>query len=219
MTYDPERHHRRSIRLPGYDYAQPGAYFVTICTHDGEPLFGDVIDGIMQLNRFGRIVQACWYDLPRHYPHVMLDAFVVMPNHVHMLIILILTGNAAARETGARLSLTHAESDLEENPFASTYQPAADGLVPSMPDDRPASKTAVRHALPEIVRALKTFSARRINDLRHTSGLSVWQRNYYEHVVRDQADLDRIRRYIAENPQRWALDEDNPTRGDIPRPS
>ena len=88
MTYDPERHHRRSIRLPGYDYAQPGAYFVTICSHNGEPLFGEVIDGVMHPNRFGRIGQVCWSDLPRHYPHVVLDEFVVMPTHVHQIIVL-----------------------------------------------------------------------------------------------------------------------------------
>ena len=88
MTYDPEHHHRRSIRLPGYDYAQPGAYFVTICAHGGEPLFGEVVDGIMRPNRFGRIVQACWSNLPRHYPHVVLDEFVVMPTHTHKIIVL-----------------------------------------------------------------------------------------------------------------------------------
>ena len=88
MIYDPAHHHRRSIRLPGYDYTQSGAYFVTTCTHDGEPLFGEVIDGIMQPNRFGRILQVCWSNLPRHYPHVVLDEFVVMPTHAHMIIVL-----------------------------------------------------------------------------------------------------------------------------------
>jgi len=86
--YDPNRHHRRSIRLKNYDYSQAGAYFVTICTHGHIHLFGEVVDGEMRLNPFGEIVQAVWFDLPQHYGHVQLDAFVVMPNHVHGIIVL-----------------------------------------------------------------------------------------------------------------------------------
>ncbi len=89
MHYDPGRHHRRSIRLKGYDYSQAGAYFVTICVADGQSLLGEVVDGVMRMSRFGEIVQTCWDDLPRHYPHVQLDAFVVMPNHVHGVIMLV----------------------------------------------------------------------------------------------------------------------------------
>jgi len=89
MKYNPENHHRQSIRLQGYDYAQPGAYFVTIVTHNHECLFGDVVDGEMRLNPLGNIVGTCWHDLPNHYPHVQLDAFVIMPNHVHGIIVLV----------------------------------------------------------------------------------------------------------------------------------
>ncbi|MCS6925746.1 MAG: hypothetical protein NZ578_07585, partial [Candidatus Binatia bacterium] len=81
MTYDPRKHHRRSIRLKGHDYSQPGAYFVTICTHDRSCLFGDVVDGKMRLNDAGQIVADTWYDLPNHVGGLVLDAFVVMPNH------------------------------------------------------------------------------------------------------------------------------------------
>src|SRR3989304_5953169 len=88
MKFKPERHHRRSIRLHGYDYAQAGAYFVTVCTQGRECLFGDVTEGQMRLNSLGTIVQACWADLSHHYSHVELDAFVVMPNHVHGIILL-----------------------------------------------------------------------------------------------------------------------------------
>src|SRR5512137_1336233 len=82
------RHQRRSIRLPGYDYSQPGAYFLTLCTHERETLFGDVVDDVMRLNDYGEIVAAVWADLPNHYPHVELDAFVIMPNHVHGIIVI-----------------------------------------------------------------------------------------------------------------------------------
>ena len=158
MPYDPRKHHRRSIRLPGYDYAQPGAYFVTICTHGRACLFGRVVDGEMRLNDAGRIVQASWDDLPNHYPHVQLDAFVTMPNHVHGIIILM---------------------------------------------DEPTTK---RHPLSEIVRAFKSFSSRRINQLRGTPGTRTWQRNYYEHIIRNEGDLRRIRAYIANNPAKWFKD-------------
>lgn len=84
--YDPEKHHRRSIRLKGHDYASPGAYFVTICTHGMQSLFGKVVDGEMMLNEAGRIAEGCWLDIPNHFPHATLDAYVVMPNHVHGII-------------------------------------------------------------------------------------------------------------------------------------
>jgi putative transposase len=178
MTYDPQRHHRRSIRLPGYDYSQSGAYFITICTHDGEPLFGEVVDGIMRLNRFGHVVQACWSNLPRHYPHVMLDEFMVMPTHTHKIIVL--TGDPASTSPAAEHIPTG------EQPIAPT-----------------------RHGLPEVVRAFKAFSARRINALRRSTGTPVWQRNYYERIIRDDHAIQTIRKYIRDNPLRWHLDRYN----------
>jgi putative transposase len=97
MTYDPHKHHRRSIRLPGYDYTQPGAYFVTFVAHDRECLFGDVVDGVMRLNAFGEIVRDEWFRTAVVRPYVMLDPdeFVVMPNHVHGIIWI--TGGGATR--------------------------------------------------------------------------------------------------------------------------
>jgi putative transposase len=83
MPYDPNRHHRRSIRLKGYDYTQPGAYFVTLCHHERMPLFGEIVNGEMRLNDIGRVAERCWLDIPSDFPHVALDAFVIMPNHVH----------------------------------------------------------------------------------------------------------------------------------------
>lgn len=182
MTYDPKRHHRRSIRLPGYDYAQPGAYFVTICAHGGEPLFGEVIDGVMRPNRCGRIAQMCWLDLPRHYPHVVLDESIIMPTHVHMIIVLV-------------------DDSIQREPVNEGAQVGA----------RPAA--SARHGLPEVVRAFKTFSAKRINALRRTPGIPVWQRNYYEHIIRDDYALQAIRKYIRDNPLRWHLDRYNPAAG------
>ncbi len=192
------RWHRRSIRLKGYDYSQPGAYFVTIVARGRECVFGDVVDDHAVLTDAGRIVQACWDDLPNHYAHVRLDAFVVMPNHIHGIILLI------AHNVGAGLDTVSAKrgcSGMESIPLdhRSVKKPA------------PTHGRSKRHALSEIVRGFKTFSARRINRLRRTPGTAVWQRNYYEHIVRGEDDLRRIRQYIADNAQRWPLDAENPS--------
>ncbi|GBD27454.1 hypothetical protein HRbin30_02801 [bacterium HR30] len=181
---------RRSIRLKGYDYSQDGAYFVTIVTQDRACLFGQVVDGEMRLNELGTIVWATWHDLPRHYPNVDLDAFVVMPNHVHGIIVLTPVG------AGFKPAPTNAAGFKPAPTNATGFKPAP---------------TAGRvHGLTEMVRAFKTFSARRINERRGTPGVRVWQRNYYEHIIRNDESLNRIREYIANNLLQWALDRENP---------
>ncbi len=100
MKYDPQKHHRRSIRLKGYDYSQAGAYFVTICTQNRECLFGDIVDGEMMLNDAGQMVEQCWYDIPLHFPHAGLDEFVVMPNHIHGIVVI--NANVGAKNVGAK---------------------------------------------------------------------------------------------------------------------
>jgi putative transposase len=177
---DQVGHRRRSIRLANYDYSSAGAYFVTICTHKHACLFGENLGGLIRLSDYGSIVQEAWNSLPTHYSHVVLDAFVIMPNHIHGIIVL------------------------------------ADGPVGA--GFKPAPTPGTRHALPEIVRAFKTFSARRINDFRANRG-PVWQRNYYEHVVRNEATLNRIRQYIIDNPARWADDPENLDRPARNRPN
>ena len=88
MKYNPDKHHRRSIRLQGYDYSQPGIYFITLCTQNRECLFGEILNGEMRLNEFGKIAHQCWLEIPQHFPHVQLDEFVVMPDHIHGIIVL-----------------------------------------------------------------------------------------------------------------------------------
>ena len=161
MPNDP-RPRRRSLRLPGYDYSQPGAYFITACTQNRVMLFGEVIDGDVRQNEMGTIVQQIWDDLPTHYRGIDRDGFIVMPNHVHGIIIL------------------------------------ADG-------------SERHHAIPEIVRGFKTFSARRVNERAGRRGV-LWQRGYYEHVIRNEKSLNRIRAYIENNPAQWADDPENISR-------
>jgi len=182
---------RRSIRLRGYDYAQAGAYFVTIVTKDRMCLFGEIVGDEMRPNQFGRIVEATWSALPEHYSGVECDVFMVMPNHVHGIIALVDDDGGGATDVGAGLKPARGVA-AAPNSVRAGFKPAP--------------------TLPEIVRAFKTFSARRVNELRATPGTTVWQRNYYEHVVRGENELDRIREYIANNPLQWEMDRENPLR-------
>lgn len=183
---DTKPSHRRLLRLKDYDYAQAGAYYVTVVTQARVCLFGDVIGGEMRLNEAGSLVLRAWNDLPDHYAHASLDAFVVMPNHVHGVIVL---GDGVER-AGLRPAPT----------------PAPTAGPTSVPIKPHPSKV---HALPEIMRAFKSFSARRINEHRNKAGEQVWQRNYYEHVIRNERELNEIREYIICNPQNWECDDEN----------
>ena len=146
----------------------------------------------MVLNSTGRVVENVWNELPEHYQHVELDAFVIMPNHVHGIIVL--TTDATV---GAGLK-----------PVGKIESTVGAGLKPA--------PTKKRHALPEIVRALKTFSSRRINEIRNTPGVKLWQRNYYEHIIRNENELNEIRKYIQQNPLKWETDKENTKRIDMP---
>jgi putative transposase len=161
---------RRLLRLKNYNYQTPGAYFITLCTHQRENLFGRVFNEEMNLNEAGAIVESVWHDLPVHYSNVELDQFVVMPNHVHGIIVL--------------------------------CKPIGAGLKPAPTNSR-------THGLPEIVRALKTFSSRKINQIYGRHSQPIWQQGYYEHVIRNDESLDRIRGYIVNNPLSWHLDREN----------
>jgi len=188
MKFDPDKHHRRSIRLKGYDYSQKGAYFVTICVQNRKFKFGDVEYGKTILNKFGEIVKNTWFDLPNHIGNIELDEFVVMPNHIHAIIVIVGAGSKPAQNkisTSNAYTTGFERADLESAPTRN-------------------------FGLSEIVRQLKTFSARRINELRNMPGFPVWQRNYYEHIIRDEEESNATRLYIIENPQNWDIDTENP---------
>lgn len=173
---------RRSIRLPDFDYTRPGAYFVTICAHDRACLFGEIVDGEMRLNRWGEVVQQTWDAVPGHFSNVALDQFVIMPNHVHGIIVL----NDDDR-VGAQF--------IAPGNIMSTANSGAINRAPTIGN---------------IVRCFKARCTYVINLLRHTPTPPVWQRNYYEHVIRNDHDLTTIRDYIAGNPARWTDDENHP---------
>jgi putative transposase len=263
MTYDPDHHHRRSIRLRGYDYRLAGAYFVTIVTQDRAALFGRIVDSVMHLNDAGWMVQAVWDEIPICYPGVDIDAFVIMPNHIHGIIIL--TG-AATRDVGADpcvrplgdgLGVAPTDDGVGEYGQPRGVAPTDDGVgeygqprgvaptdngvgeygqprgvaptdngmgeygqprgvAPTLSDaptlgDAP---TPMPLSLGDIVSRFKSLTTK-----RYTDGVKqlewppyrgrVWQRNYYEHIIRNDPSLQRIRYYIETNPQQWPADREN----------
>ncbi|BBO90310.1 transposase [Desulfosarcina ovata] len=174
MNYDPTIHKRRSIRLKGYDYSSPGAYFITLCTHGQVCLFGDITDGHMKLNDAGRIVTDEWIQTAVIRNEIELDEWVVMPNHFHGIVFL-----RPRRGTARRAPTTTREQ------FGKP----------------------VAGSLPTIVRAFKSAVTRRINEMRRTPGAKVWQRNYWEHIIRSEPELSGLREYIRNNPVQWTLDQ------------
>jgi len=174
MKYNPQIHHRRSIRLQDYDYSSEGAYFVTMCTKNRECLFGEIVNGEMVLSEYGKIVEQCWFNLPNHYDNIELDAYVIMPDHFHGIIF-----------------ITDSVKNVESQPELSRQQQRRKML------------------LPKIVGRFKMNSAKQINQMRNTPGISVWQRNYYEHIIRDEKSLENIRNYIVQNPSKWNDKEHN----------
>lgn len=184
MKYNPEINHRRSVRLKGYDYSQAGAYFVTICTKDKECLLRAVAAGKMHLNDHGKIAMKCWDDLPNHYSHIESDEFVVMPNHIHGIIIIV----------GAQLI---APSGMNRPAYNrdTINQNKHQGVINHAP------------TVGEIVRSFKARCTYAINQIRNISGIPVWQRNYYEHIIRSEIELNKIREYIINNSLNWEADE------------
>jgi putative transposase len=203
----PPQHHRRSLRLKGYDYATTGAYFVTVCTQNRACLFGEVVDDAVRLNEYGDIVLMCWEEIPTHFANVALDAFVVMPNHVHGIMMLTAGMHAAP--------VTPVASVVPVIPVV----PIGAQHVAPLPARKPHANVQPG-SLGAIVRAFKSAVTQRINAARRRGAAccaspsaltsSVWQRNYYEHVIRNEQSLHRLWEYIRDNPARWADDEENP---------
>ncbi|MBV6517536.1 MAG: hypothetical protein HCAMLNBO_00090 [Candidatus Brocadia fulgida] len=202
MTYNTEKHHRRSIRLKEYDYTRPGAYFATICTEKRVRLFGNIFNETMQLNRYGNIIQTCWNKLPHNFLSVKLDTFVVMPNHLHGIVIITERdyndGDGGRGEAFTSPDELPPHSDMVNAlPLQSTTQPPH------------GTKSG---SLGAIMQNFKSVSTRKINTMNNTTGDSLWQRNYYDHIIRNERALNIIRRYILYNPLVWAYDMDNPDR-------
>lgn len=165
MKYNPDVHHRCSIRLKNYDYSQVGAYFVTMCIQNRECLLGEIVDRNMHLSPVGENVLLQWTNLPQRFSGLELDAFAVMPNHFHAII---------------------------------SINPVGQGAVLGAASSAPT--------LGKILRAFKSISAIEGNRLLNRFNRSFWQRNYWEHVIRNEKELVTLRQYILNNPAQWELD-------------
>jgi putative transposase len=179
MKYTPKIHHRRSIRLKEYDYSQEGGYFITLCSQNRKCVFGEIKDGVMRLSSVGDLAAQCWSEIPAHFENAELDEFVVMPNHIHGIIIL----------KSLSVGVQYIEPRQRREPQRNQFQ----GIIPK--------------SVGSIIRSYKAAVTRQCR----LSGFTdfQWQRNYYEHVIRDLDDLARIREYIANNVLQWYYDEEN----------
>lgn len=167
MKYNPEIHHRHSLRFPDYDYSKNGYYFVTIVVKNRLLLFGNVINGMMNLNDAGKMIDNVWNNLPKYIPGIEIDCGIVMPNHFHAII------NLNHEQNAKRLSLT------------------------------------------DVMERFKSFTTHDyINDVRNLNWepfhAKLWQRNYYDRIIRDKKELNHLKKYIKENPEKWDQDEENP---------
>jgi putative transposase len=180
MTRKTTSHHRRSIRLKEYDYGAAGYYYITICTYDHQCLFGEIENGKSLLNQNGKIVRTEWAKTPVIRPNVSLDEFVIMPNHLHGIIII--DNNVGA----------HRNVPLHQSSTVGQFG------------------KSISNSIPTIVKLYKSTVTKQINLLRKTPAQPVWQRNYYEHIIRNDKELFNIRQYINNNPFQWELDNENP---------
>jgi putative transposase len=185
MKYDPDKHHRKSIRLKDYDYSQSVAYFVTMCAYKKQCLFGDIINGKVELSEIGVIVEQYWKEISVHFQNVSLDYFVIMPNHIHGIINIV----------GAKHS--HLASTNKTSVFPANALPLR--LHGTDPD-----------SLGAIIQNFKSITTRKINKMLKHQGMSIWQKNYYEHIIRNDDNLNEICEYIINNPLKWDLDKENP---------
>ncbi|WP_420631786.1 transposase [Candidatus Leptofilum sp.] len=172
MSYDPYKHHRRSIRLKGYDYTQTGAYFVTICTYKRQPLFGKIVNGEMKLSLLGQLVYYEWQKTAVVRPNIHLDAFVVMPNHLHGIIVIFLNS-----------------ADM------------------NVPDGRPAGSPLQSGSLGAIIGQFKSKVTKRFRRFPGNDNSPIWQRNYYEQIIRNERHLTAVTQYIHNNPANWISDD------------
>ncbi|MBT1070730.1 transposase [Pelotalea chapellei] len=219
MKHDPDVHRRRSFRLRGYDYSAAGAYFVTLCVYGRECLLGDIRNSEMVLNDAGNAVREWWQGVSDHFVNVHLDEFMIMPNHFHGIVVITDAGTEITRPLLKNDETAGITPDSPEYVGAGSPRP----LLNSTNMNRGGAilmnqggETPPLPTLGQIIGYFKYQSTKQTNQMRGNPGCPVWQRNYYERVIRDERELDAARKYILENPIKWDLDRENPT--NVPRP-
>lgn len=237
MAYDPQKHRRRSIRLKGYDYATPGAYFVTICVQDRKYLFGKIAKGQMILNNAGKMVERWYHVLENKFANVKCDEYMVMPNHFHCILQIVTVANApvgADQRVCPNTDQTHPNADHPPTDGSSVSgktpgdgssvsgNKTTDGLFGLKGEHvgsplrviSPTPSVVMGAALPRVMQWFKTMTTNEyIRNVKQNGwprfDKKLWQRDYYEHIVRNDIELNRIRKYIRENPKKWDIDREN----------
>jgi REP element-mobilizing transposase RayT len=196
MKYDPAKHNRRSIRLKGYDYSGEGAYHVVIRTKNGVCMFGEVEANETKLSPIGGIAERCWLEIPEHFPYVELDQYVVMPNHLHGIVIIV-----------GRKEADISRKDVQLNVLTSTTLPKNAVTGRSL---KPTSQISPHKGTLSVI--VRTYKAA-VTTMCRKQGFQTfgWHGRFYDHIVRDGADLDRIRQYILDNPINWTNDDNFPS--------
>lgn len=191
--FNPEKYNRQSIRYPGYDYSQPGHYFITICTKERECIFGEIKNGIIGLSDIGIIVQNEWLNTSKLRQNIILDEFIIMPNHIHGII-----------------EITHAVGD--SNVGIDCNQSLPDNTIFQR---QPHPFGPQSNNLFAIIRGFKGSTTKQINTMTgNTEGGSIWQSRFYDVIIDTDDELNIIRNYIKNNPNNWNTDRNNPRNSD-----
>ena len=225
MAFNPKVHHRRSIRLRGYDYSRNGAYFITVCAQNRACLFGEIQHDEMILNDAGWMIQRVWDEIPSHYTGVKTDAFIIMPNHIHGIIFLVGAGPCACPGSCACPNGQPKTGQPQGIAPTGNGPCACPNGQPQIGQPRGGAPTGNGHrachngmqtvlSLPDVVHRFKTMTTKRYSDGVKQRGWppypkKLWQRNYWEHIVRNENESDRIREYIVNNPATWNQDKLN----------
>jgi REP element-mobilizing transposase RayT len=196
MTYNPDIHKRQSIRLKGYDYSQSGLYFITICCYQRECLFGNIINSQMILNNFGQLIKEEWLKSAEIRKEIELDDFVIMPNHFHGIVIINQEINSHFMKN---------DVDFQDNNVG------ANGRSPLQQIQSSPPKISMKpKSISSLIAGFKSATTKKINVIRNTHQNPVWQRNYYDHIIRNDESLARIREYVQNNPLSWENDQLHP---------
>jgi REP element-mobilizing transposase RayT len=210
MSYNPNIHHRKSIRLQGYDYSQAGLYFITICAQDRKCLFGKIENDEMILNDAGLIANECWLEIPKHFPNAVLHEHIIMPNHVHGIVELIQNdvANVGAENTRAEnfLPLQNEFRKMIPRSIGSIVKGFKIGVTKWFRNSNNADMANAKagNVNTENIGAENFLP---LQQPQQNETVKIWQRNYYEHIIRDEKSYQHISEYIINNPKNWKEDK------------